>query len=49
MCASKAGSYADDIASSVGGLYFTLGIWLHSSGMLPRTCRAAGPLLCLTC
>ena len=22
----------------VGGLYLTLGIWLHSSGMLPRIC-----------
>ena len=45
MWQSKAGSYADDIASFVGGLYFTLGIWLHSSGMLPRTCRAASSLL----
>ena len=41
MCRSKGGSYADDNASLVGGLYFTLGIWLHSSGMLPRTCHAA--------
>ena len=38
MWASNAGSVAASGDMRVGGLYFTLGIWLHSRGMLPRIC-----------
>ena len=38
MWASKAGSMSAVGETFVGGLYLTLGIWLHSSGMLPRIC-----------
>ena len=41
MWASKAGSVAAVGDMRVGGLYFTLGIWLQSSGMLPRICTKA--------
>lgn len=41
MWASKAGSVAAVGDMRVGGLYLTQGIWLHSSGMLPRICTNA--------
>ena len=50
MWASKAGSVSAVGETFVGGLYLTLGIWLHSSGMLPRICtkeHTTGALLVL--